>query len=181
MLPEHERRKFITEEETRRRLELREAKVNLWKKWRPGGNSMKKDEDQNAHPGDSLLERLEDNLERMRSEVARRNAARDQAEERRNQLITERKIIEEQLLCQEQERMDKKVKKKMLEERWEMMKWLTKYIDENTDKWNKQKKEIEENEKKWLQDWARMTIMEKIQTIRIKGNKQSSFICDSTA
>ena len=50
LLPEHKRRKFLLEEEPRRRMELREAKINLWKKWRPGGNNKKKDEDQIAHP-----------------------------------------------------------------------------------------------------------------------------------
>ena len=84
---------------------------------------------------------------------------------------------QEQILRQEQERQDKKVKKKMLEERWEMTKWLTQYIDQNTEKWTRQKKEREENEKKWLQDWARMTRMEKIQPIRDKQtirDKQSN-------
>ena len=34
LIPEHEQRQLMKEEETRRRMELREAKVNLWKKWR---------------------------------------------------------------------------------------------------------------------------------------------------
>ena len=55
-----------------------------------------------------------------------------------------------------------------------MMKWLTRYIGENTDKWTRQKKEREENEKKWLQDWARMTRMEKIQTIRDKQTNRQT-------
>ena len=33
-LPEHEKKHLLAEEENRRRFELREAKVNLWKKWR---------------------------------------------------------------------------------------------------------------------------------------------------
>ena len=174
LLPEHEKKKFLLEEETKRRMELREAKVNLWKKWRHPNNHKKTEKNKNVQPGDRLLDRLEQNLERMRNEVTRRNAALAQAEERRTQLIAERKIKQEQLLRQEQEKQDKKVKKKMLEERWEMMKWLTRYIDENTDKWAIQKKEKEENEKKWLQDWARMTRLEKIQTIRDKQPNQQT-------
>ena len=34
LLPEHERRKVMAEEENRRKFELREAKINTWKKWR---------------------------------------------------------------------------------------------------------------------------------------------------
>ena len=98
-------------------MELREAKVNLWKKWRHGSNNKKKVEDKNVKPGDSLLEGLEENLERMRREVTRRNVARAKAEERRHQLLAGRKIKQEQVLRQEKERQDKKVKKKMLEER----------------------------------------------------------------
>ena len=61
------------------------------------------------------------------------------------------------MLRQEQDRADKKGKKRMMEERWAIAKWLTKYIDENTDRWKKEKKEREENEKKWIEDWAKMT------------------------
>ena len=34
LIPEHERRKILAEEEKIRRFELREAKINIWKKWR---------------------------------------------------------------------------------------------------------------------------------------------------
>ena len=37
----------------------------------------------------------------------------------------------------------------MLEERWAITKWITRYIDESTDKWEKEKKERE------LQEMAR--------------------------
>ena len=82
--------------------------------------------------------------------------------------IAERKIKQEQILRQERDKRDNKVKKRMLVERWEMTKWLTKYTDENTEKWAREKKEREENERKWLEDWARMTRLEKIRTIREK-------------
>ena len=34
LIPEHERRKLLAEEAKNRRMELRELKVNIWKKWR---------------------------------------------------------------------------------------------------------------------------------------------------
>ena len=34
LLPEHEQRNLLKEEEKARRFELREIKVNIWKKWR---------------------------------------------------------------------------------------------------------------------------------------------------
>ena len=33
-IPEHEKRHLVKVEEKRKRLELREAKVNVWKRWR---------------------------------------------------------------------------------------------------------------------------------------------------
>ena len=41
-IPEHEQRHMLKEEETRRRFELREAKVNIWKKWRNEKDDKKK-------------------------------------------------------------------------------------------------------------------------------------------
>ena len=34
LIPEHERRKLLAEKAKNRRMELREVKVNIWKKWR---------------------------------------------------------------------------------------------------------------------------------------------------
>ena len=71
LLPETERRKLLAEEEKRRRLELRETKVNIWKKWR-------RREDKNPTPSkkksakereENWLEELEEKLARMRQEV----------------------------------------------------------------------------------------------------------------
>ena len=70
-------------------------------------------------------------------------------EKRRTKLLKDRKTRQEHFLREEQEKADKKIKKKMLEERWAMTKWITRYIDENADKWEKEKKERE------LQEMAR--------------------------
>ena len=48
----------------------------------------------------------------------------------------------------------------------------TRYIDENTDKWEKEKKERKENSKKWLEDWAWNTRLEKIRIIKEKEEKE---------
>jgi hypothetical protein len=40
-----------------------------------------------------------------------------------------------------QEKSDRKTKQKMLEKRWEMMRWITTYIDENSESWENEKKE----------------------------------------
>ena len=45
------------------------------------------------------------------------------------------------MLGEGKEIADRKIRKRMLEERWAMAKWVTSYIDENTDKWEREKKE----------------------------------------
>ena len=62
----------------------------------------------------------------------------------------------------------------MMKERWAMAKWLTKYIDKNTDRWKKEKQEREESEKKWIEDWAKMTRFEKIRKIKEREKEKSS-------
>jgi hypothetical protein len=43
IIPEHEQKHIIKEEEKKRRLELREIKINVWKKWRKESEEKKKD------------------------------------------------------------------------------------------------------------------------------------------
>ena len=64
-------------------------------------------------------------------------------EERRNALLAERKHRQEELLRKEQEKKDRKIKQNMLYKRWEMMRWVTKYIDENSKKWEREKEKRE--------------------------------------
>ena len=45
-----------------------------------------------------------------------------------------------------------------------MTKWITSYIDENTEKWEKEKKEREDNSEKLIANWARSTRFEKIES-----------------
>jgi hypothetical protein len=69
-------------------------------------------------------------------------------------------------LRQEHEKQEKKTKKRMLEEMWAMMRWITSYIDENEEKWARDKKERQETQIKWQEDCARMARHEKIRKIK---------------
>ena len=72
-----------------------------------------------------MLEKLEATLARMKKEVEKRNSAKILEEKRRQKMLEEKKIRQEKILRQEQERADKKIKKRMMAERWAMAKWLT--------------------------------------------------------
>ena len=56
----------MKEEETRRRMELREAKVNMWKRWRKEAADKKTaTEDSHKTNQEKWLDKLDDTLERL--------------------------------------------------------------------------------------------------------------------
>jgi hypothetical protein len=138
-LPEHERRYLLKQEETRRRFELREAKINIWKKWRRKKQENQQEiQEEDKKKSTIWLEKLEETLARMKKETHGRSAAKEMELERRKKLMDERKERQDDMLRQEQEKRERKIKKKMLEERWEMTRWITRYIDENSEKWERE-------------------------------------------
>ena len=92
--------------------------------------------------------------------------ARRKNEDKRKVLLADRKIRQEEILRKGQEKADRKIKQRMLEERWEMMRWITGYIDKNSEKWARQKLERQKDDQQWLKEWARMSRMEKIHQLR---------------
>ena len=71
-LPEVERNRYIEEEEKRKRLELKEMKSNIWKKWR--GKEKKQDEKakKNDKEIELKLEKLEEIIEKIKTEERKR-------------------------------------------------------------------------------------------------------------
>ena len=67
-IPEHERRHLLAEKEKRRRLELREIKLNIWKKWRKeeDKNKLREKESRYQNRQEALIEKLEETLEKGR-------------------------------------------------------------------------------------------------------------------
>ena len=66
------------------------------------------------------------------------------------------------------EKKAKKEKKIMLEKKWEMAKWLSKYIEENQELWEREGKLRREREKSELDQWEKMERFEKIAALRKK-------------
>ena len=75
-----------------RRFELKEAKINIWKKWRSRDKNTRSQPDKKKSLEYTRLERLEETLERMKAEVLKRNEAKIVEEKRRNKLIEEKKL-----------------------------------------------------------------------------------------
>ena len=168
-IPEHERKHLMQEEERKRRFELREAKINVWKKWRRESAEKKKEtEDSQRNNQESWLQKLENTLQRMRKEIENRKVEREAYEARRKKLIKEKKDKQENKLRMEYERKERKEKKKMLQERWAMARWATQYLDENSEKWEREKEERKKTEKERADEWHRMNRFEKIRILKEK-------------
>ena len=82
-------------------MELREAKVNMWKRWRKE-TADKKTETEDVHKTnkEKCLGKLEETLERLRKEVEDRKRAKEIYEERRKKLLADQKVKQEELLKQ---------------------------------------------------------------------------------
>ena len=102
----------------------------------------------------------------MKIESERRKTALEEEEKMRRKLLEENKLAQEKKLREIQAKKDLQIRKRMLEERWEMAKWISSYISENEEKWRVEKREREENSRKWLEDWSRLERFEKIRKIR---------------
>ena len=175
LIPEHEKRNLIKEEEKRKLLELRDIKVNIWKKWRRETEEKKAETERNQKNNqERWLEKLEETLARMKREVEEKKRAKIAIEARRKKLIEEKKFKQEELLRKDQERKERKQKKRMMEERWAMTRWLTKYISENNDRWKREKEERNQDEKERAESWKKMNRLEKIRLLKEKITEKAA-------
>ena len=128
-LPRNRRIMLEREMERERRLNLQEAKEEVWKKWRQCKGRRKTNPQKNRDRGN-----LDEKLKKVEIEV---------------------KKYEEELKRMEEEKQKKDARlerKRRMEKHWEMLRWLIKFMDENDKKWKELKKlrqtEREEQEKK---------------------------------
>ena len=66
----------------------------------------------------------------------------------------------------EEEKRIRKERKIMLEKKWEMVRWLSNYIEENTEIWEAEGIIRREKEKSDLQQWEKMKRFEKIEILK---------------
>ena len=175
LLPEHEKRNLVKMEEKRKLLELRDIKVNIWKKWRKETEEKKAEtERENKSNQEKWLEKIEDTLTRMRKEVEDKKKAKAIYEERRKKLIEEKKHKQEEILRREQEKKERKQKQRMLKERWAMTRWLTSYIDENSTRWKAEKDQRQLNEIEKAESWKKMNRLEKVRILKEKASVETA-------
>ena len=110
-LPKNKHILIEREEEKRRRILLKEAKEQLWKRWRQRKGREQKTARLPEKSEEKRLEMIEREL---------RNHQQELEEERRQETEAENR----------KKRRDEKKK------RWEMLRWIVSYIEENKPKWN---------------------------------------------
>ena len=100
------------------------------------------------------------------AEILRTERERIAEEKRQEQ---DRKV---QKIKKEQERIEHIKKQEKIKSRWEMYRWITKYIDENQEKWGKQEQESQERIRTEQENWDKMNRLEKIQRIKNKQKEK---------
>ena len=140
-LPDREREVFMADEEKKRRFELRSIKENLWRKLRNRReeNDQKTGEEKELRESDcrKKIDKLEKIIERIKCEERDSEERREQDRERKRKWRKEKEKEESKMLVQEIERVEKREQKKQLEEKWALMKWVTKFIEENEVGWKR--------------------------------------------
>ena len=130
-LPENERRNFESEEDKKRRKRLKEIKETMWKRSRMEGEQLQTKYETN-------LQSLEDRLETLETLYKKCEEEEKQRMEKMEEEKRERKE-------KRQKKSERLLQKSKLEEKWAMMRWLIKYIEENQEQWRVDR-EIRQNE-----------------------------------
>ena len=166
-LPERERTVFLAEEEKRWRIELRSVKENLWKKWRNRRekNDQKSGDEKELQETDGRkrLEKLEKIIERVKSEEKELEERREKDRERKRKWRREKEKEESKMLVREVERVERREQKKHLEEKWALMKWVTKVIEENEVGWEREKIRMK---RVTLEEWEKLSENKKQEEIQ---------------
>ena len=165
-LPLDDKENFRREEERKKRFELREAKINIWKKWR--GKETKPEGKTNIENQEEKLAKLEEILIKVQRENEERRAAKEKEMKRRKKVVEDTKRKDTEKKRQVAEKETRVERKKKLEEKWAMLRWITSYIDLNTDKWERERKSRQMEDKKIVATWEKLSRLEKIKKIREK-------------
>ena len=136
-LPENEKIKYEREEEKKRRKRMQEIKEILWKKQRTEGEILLEKEDHHTTKTPEI-KKLEERAENLEDIV-------EKYEKEKIERLDRQRILmegENKKRKQKRERLELKAK---LEEKWALMRWLVKHIEENREQWDMDR-EIRQNE-----------------------------------
>ena len=168
MLPRKEKEKIVIEEEKKRLRDLAETKKNLWKfrskekKPKTIPEVVKKLEKQTIEEKiqtiDKILEDIKNEKEKKLEEEKKRKEEKLK-EWRKKVAIKDKK---------EKEKKEAIENQKKINQRLEMLKWVTTFIEEHQEEWENIRKEKEKMIEKELRDWNKAKRLEKIKKLKEK-------------
>ena len=168
LLPRETREKIERDEMKKRKLQLQETKSSLWKLRNKDKKQEKKTDFQEKLDTmtdkmeliKSLLDEAREQDKKIKQEEMQRKEREDQTRKVRIQRQEKLRLYRE-----EKERLAKK--KDLLQTRYQMLRWVTSYIDKNSQDWEKSRIARIEKEKKVLEEWDRLARQEKLDEIML--------------
>ena len=121
------------------------------------------------------LEKLENKLETINKILNDLQQEKEQLKEdnetRKKKINDEwRKKVKEKYR-KEEEKKQQIEKQRRIQQHWEMLKWVTNYINENQDNWEQQRKQQQLEIEMELQQWDKLKRLEKIEKLKEKWEK----------
>ena len=173
-LPGKEREIYEMEERKIKRLELQEIKTNIWRKWRGKGREEKVKES-NADKRESEIirktKKIEELIDKHANEKKEKEMRNKEWRERQKKLLEAGRVKQEEKERKEREKKARLEKKASLEEKWTRLRWVTQFIDENKDKWERWRRERENDARESLESWDDMDRENKINMLRERMGK----------
>ena len=138
ILPKQAQVEYLQTEQDKRRKELRNIKENLLKKWRKSREKERKREKaeiERSKTLDEKLGKLEQIKQRLKDEEEKIEEIHERDKIRKRKRRKEKEKEEAKMLVREAEKMERKERQRVLEERWKMVRWLAECMDVNREKW----------------------------------------------
>ena len=163
-MPTDRRNKLEQEENRKRKQELIETKKSLWKL---RGKEKKKIIRKSEHVEKlEKLEKMEEKLyqiEKILEEVKEQDRKKkEEQRERKSKEVAEWR----KKLRKKEEKEKQEEKERIISERWAIQKWITKFIDDNVENWEKEKLEREIENRKEIEHWNKLKRIEKINLLK---------------
>ena len=176
-LPVEERKRLEEEEKKQEKLEIQKTKKELWKLRRKEKRITKDKIPESLKEIEKMTSKLE-KITHVMKEVKRKEELEKERKRKQAEIDEkQRKIMNEKRkkrLQKEQEKKERLQKIEKIQERWALMRWITTFIDENSERWDKERAERLEKERQELNDWEKKNRFEKIRMLKqkLKDKKQ---------
>ena len=174
-IPLEERKKMEDNEKKNERLEIQRTKQDLWKL-----RKKEKRITRSTLPATlTEIQKLTSKLEKITyilKEERRKDALENERKTKQREIEEkQRKMMDEKRrkrLQKEREKKERFEKIEKVKERWAMMRWVTEFIEENSERWEKERNMGLEKERKELLDWEKSSRFEKIKKLKEKWSKE---------